>query len=717
MDNMLRKGRKALTLLLASSLILLSPGLGCYEALAQVVRLPSGSASAPIGIPGPAGVAAGSDFTVSRVIQNFGLSPTRSLLPAPAVQPLSPSKISPAGRSEIPAGRQAPAAARAILQDGAGALSRTSTAKEQKSVLDSVYTGSRRTASPAEDVAVSVPERLSGSGLNASPRAIEARAAPAPVSPPAVADPVNKKAMIGMFAQRTLSLGGFIIMGMVYSHLAIAAVGTAGYGMLMVLGAVVAAATGPLNGRLVKQFSAKKFMTFTTVVRTVATVAIPVLVVLGMMNFWTLLAYSLVNGWVSSAIMTSEGVYIKRFSGSQVGTFNTLCSCNYMSLQMGLGLIFKVGRFFDKLPMLPFYIAALFNVLGILPIVWKMLPGDPAQPRQAGAGAGGMAAIRAQIGDAWSYVRNHWKEALVRAVGYGKTWWKEGLLFAAGLGAYFLTQSRLPVAVALLFWICRTSGFKNLWSKSGLRGGLVYLMLAAFIGDPTQYFTLPLIAESLGGAAGKSELLGMLMGAFFFGRLISNSSQVKLPLIGKVSGQHLLQVGVLGLAAAWSLTGIFPGSWIAMAGVVAVSGLLMKLSGYLTDKGWIKFLGIGLAFVALPFFVWGNIPVLFMSVLMMGFFFGPAGTALMGYFLKNTPQADQEKIIGVQQAAYNTAVAMGYGIFGLFPSMFHPLFPGMLVPLAVVFALVGVAFWLAPRFMPGLPEKSFVTGADAKKKA
>lgn len=243
------------------------------------------------------------------------------------------------------------------------------------------------------------------------------------------------------------------------------------------------------------------------------------------------------------------------------------------------------------------------------------------------------------------------------------------------------------------------------------------MMLAAVVGDPLQYLIMPLMAGSLAGAAGKSELLGMLMGAFFFGRLIANASQAKLgdirlPLVGKVSGQLLLQLGVLGFVALWSWLSLFPGNWLALAGALAVAGLLMALSSRVTDAGWITFLGVGLAFIALPLLVWGNIPLLFTSVLMMGLFFGPASTALMGYLLKNIPQAEQEKMFGIVQAAYNAAVALGYGLFGLFPAAF----PGMLLPIALVFVLIGGICMFAKKFMPGLPDKYFQGRDDSSPK-
>ncbi|MFA6317295.1 MAG: hypothetical protein WC943_07745 [Elusimicrobiota bacterium] len=508
-------------------------------------------------------------------------------------------------------------------------------------------------------------------------------------------DGMDRKAIGGLFAQRTLSIIAFVLTSVAYPFIAIPVVGVAGYGALMALGPLAAIATGPLNGLIAQKLSARGAMALNTAVRGILAAAMPVLALFGLMNFWTLLLASIANGWVSSSVITTENIYIKRLSGKHLGTFNALAWINYVVIQVGLGLIVGIGSLVDKFnPMLPYWFSMALNGLVILPIIWKTIP-SKLEPSQTAA-PGGSAAAGSTLRSADSYILKHWKE---------------GVLLAAGLGLYFVLGSTIPATIALLFWITRTGTFGKLWQDKSLRNTLLFMLAGAFLFFPLQYFGLPLMAETLVGKAGKAELLSNLLGALFFGQLISNTSQAslgrpRLPFLGLVNSQTLIRLGVLGLAAAWVVLRLFPGNWLAVGPVLAAAGLLMALSGRMTNKGWIKYLGAGFSFIALPLLFWGNIPVLFLSVLMMGLFFGPASVALSSHFYKNVPKESSERFIGVQSSLFNAAVSLGYGFFSLMAKAHTPAFPGMLLPMSLLFVAAGVLFLFAPRFLKGLPAKS-----------
>jgi hypothetical protein len=238
---------------------------------------------------------------------------------------------------------------------------------------------------------------------------------------------------------------------------------------------------------------------------------------------------------------------------------------------------------------------------------------------------------------------------------------------------------------------------------------------------PFQNFALPLIAVLLVGTAGKGLLLGKLLGAMYFGNLIANSSQatlpeLRLPLIGRIPGQRIVQGLVLAMAAAWVYTGLIPGSVLAAAAAVAIASGLMWLSGRFTNRGWIKALGVGLAGVALPAAVWafpGLIPfldvqtALFLAMLNYGLFVGPSSVSLGIYQQGNTNKAHLGKVFGTGSSFFNTFNSIGYGLLALAASAFTPAFPAMFLPMLGLYALGGFLFFRAPKRLPGLPESSF----------
>ncbi|MFA6002623.1 MAG: hypothetical protein WC881_01000 [Elusimicrobiota bacterium] len=519
-------------------------------------------------------------------------------------------------------------------------------------------------------------------------------------------DSINKKALGGLFTQRTLSIIAFIATSVAYPFIALPVVGVAGFGALMALGPLAAIATGPLNGLVARKLSARNAMALNTVVRMLLALALPAFSAFGVLNFGTLLVASVANGWLCSSIMTTENIYIKRLAGNNVGAVNALAWINYLAIQVVLGLIVGIGTIIDHFnPMLPYYISAGLHAALILPIVWKTIPNDiPNAASAAYQAAPSNHALRDKLAAGLDFMKKNWQEAA---------------LLGVGIGAYFLIGSTIPATLALLYWLSKTDGFKKLWANKPLRYGLMFMMAGAFLFFPLQAFSLPLMAKCLAGAAGKAALLGRLLGALFFGQLISNSSQAKLsavrvPFLGRVGLQRFIQLGVLGLAAAWVWTGLFPGSVLAVLAALGVSAGLMALSERMTDKGWIQYVGAGLAFMVLPLIFWGNVPALFMAILMIGLFYGPASVALSSYFIKNTPKGEAENVIGVQGSAFNAAISLGFGVVSAVAGRYNPTLPGLMIPLSIAFVLVGLAFLIAPRFMPGLPDKALKERSKVK---
>lgn len=526
-------------------------------------------------------------------------------------------------------------------------------------------------------------------------------------------DPAQKKAVIGMFTQRTVSIVAFLMTAIAYPFLAIPVVGVAGFGALMALGPLAGIATGPINGLIAKKLSARNAMMVNTVVRIVLNLMLPAFALGGILNFWTLLAASIANGWLLSSIMTTEGIYVRRFSGKHFMAVNALANVNYLSLQMLLGLVVGIGSVVDKWnPMVPYYVSAAAHVL-VAAIIWFTIPNTFGDGSTSGAvkvkelGSKAVSALKGFV-EKLKLLAHPSKLAATKAGAWIKKYWKEAALFGVGLALFPFIHSTIPATLALVWWISRTAPFKELWANPKLRSAVLFIGLCGILFFPLQSFSLPLIAEAIAGKLGKAQLLGQLLGALFFGQLISSSSQaalpsVRIPFIGQVQGKRLVQAVVLALGAVWVGLRLFPGSWPAIAAAVAIGAILMAVSERMNPYRWVRTVGIGLSFLLLPLLAWGNIPLLFASLLGLGLFYGPAWVALTGYFAGQVPKSGGESQFAIQGTFLNAAISLGYGIMSLAAGFFKPAFPTLLTPLGIAFIAAGLAFFfLAPRLLQGL---------------
>jgi hypothetical protein len=603
--------------------------------------------------------------------------------------------------------------------------------------LDAFFAGAKARADNFNGVTPAAePNRASRPGLAAARPA----AAPAPVAAtpaPTVEDKPNVKALTGLFASRTVSIASFILTSIAYPFLAVPVVGWDGFGALMAFGPLAAVATGPLNGLIAQRLSARNAMALNAAIRAALSLVLPVAAGFGVLNFGTLLVASVANGWIMSSVMTVEGSYLKKLAGEKkLGTVNALAWMNYLAIQVVLGLIVGVGSIVDKWdPSAAFYISAAAHALVVLPLLWFTMPSlaPVAKPR-----------LPSHLGFA------------ARAVAFAKGNALPLALAAAGAAAYAAFSTTLPLIAAILYWVTRSQSFKDVWSGAAradspdeavlrekiaaasdgrekvlwegelalrakrLRTAMLYLSLAALFLFPLQYFVLPAAATALAGAAGaagKGLILGRLLGALFLGNLVSVAARAKLPSFWVrgllVKGERLVQGAVVALAAGWSLAALAPGSLVVAGVVAAAAAGLMALAARLTDTGWIKLMGPGFAAVALPYLVWtaglfpgfGPAAALTVSLLAAGMVYGPAFVALNTTFQRWVSPDKMGPSIGAQSSFFNGALSLGYGLIALAAS-FAPL-PGLLGWMTVAYAALGVLFWLAPRFLPGLPSTMF----------
>jgi hypothetical protein len=508
------------------------------------------------------------------------------------------------------------------------------------------------------------------------------------------ADAIYRRAIYGLFVQRTMSIIAFIGTAIAYPFIAIPAVGVVGFGVLMAFGPFGAIATGPLNGIIAKKFSSRNAMVLNTLVRTALNLLMPVLSLLGFLApssplaFASLLAVSIANGWNLSSVMTTEDIFINRFSGKHLKTFIALAWMNALTVQVILTLIFGLGGVIDHWnPLIPYYVSVAAHLFVILPIVLWTIPNELHLVQKA-AGALKLRIVAA----AYSI-----KQKVVR-VAYSLWDYRiETILLMGGLALYPILHTPIPATLALIFWISRTEGFGLLRQNRSLYYGLFFYSLLPLIIYPLQSYLLPLMAKFLAGEAGKAQLYGELFGALLFGQLIANSAQarlplVSLPLLGRFGGQRLIQAGVLGLMAVWVYTKLIAGSILATAVALAAGAVLMALSAKMDDRSRILFIGVGIPFILLPLFFWGNIPILFASLLIIGFAYGPAMVVVNNDFNKRLPEGQKETLLAIKGSMFNAANSLGYGAAALAAIVYEPLLPGILKPMAFIYILAALAF-------------------------
>src|SRR5208282_2073537 len=95
--------------------------------------------------------------------------------------------------------------------------------------------------------------------------------------------------------------------------------------------------------------------------------------------------------------------------------------------------------------------------------------------------------------------------------------------------------------------------------------------------------------------------------------------EIRVPLIGgrelkigsrrlavpaTIGVHRLIQAAVVATAGLWMFTKVFPGAWLVAAAAAVVTAGLIALTSRVTDRGWLKFAGLGFAAVWLPFVVW-----------------------------------------------------------------------------------------------------------------
>jgi len=568
------------------------------------------------------------------------------------------------------------------LRSGAERLALAEDERERGEALDSLFLGSgsrRKSAEPSEAAPEKGDQVFLGKASQPGPVAAPA----VPVARPSEGLP-DKKALYGLFLQRTPSIVAFWGTTLAFPFIAIPVVGPAGYATLIALGQLASIAAGPAAGFLAGRLSPRKAMAINVVLRIVLALQLPAFVWLDSLNFWTLLVGSVATSWTNSSIMTTENSYVPHLAGEgKVRTVNSLLQINYFSIMVLLGLA-GLGATLDRHSLLlPYYISAAIHALIVLPVAWFMLPkASPQRPKGPPLGQGARTVL--------AFLKGHAGELI---------------LLGAAVFSFLLLRSAIPIAAALMWLISRTKAFKALWASKPLRNAALLLALGAFLLQPFQYFALQEMAKALVGESAKALLYGKLMGLFFLGQMLSSSSLLE-PHIGRIPLQRLLQAVILAVTGVWVWGSLFPGSFLAAGLAMGLGALLMALASRLTDRGWLRWTWAGFSFILLPLVFWGNLPVLFASVLMIGFSYAPNLVTLTSYFQNNAGEKIGESM-GAQGALFNAAISLGFALLGANAGLFHPIFPGLLVPMSAAFGLSGLVFLFAPRFLPGLSRTSF----------
>lgn len=581
------------------------------------------------------------------------------------------------------------------------------------------------------------PVSMVGRGLNPGETLLAAAAdapAVAPQEAPKGDDWINWTAVKWMFTQRTISTAAFILTSIAYPMVVIPAVGAAEFGALMALGPMAAIALGPINGMIAsKMDNPRKGLAYLAWLRAGLAAILPVLALTGNVTFVPLLLASIANGWQFSLLMTSESAFMAKFAGrNQLPKLTTIGFTTYFMLQVALGTLLVIGGYIDSWsPMIPFWIStAVHAALGFL-ILAKIpdIKADAATLAKRAAAQAEKAALS---------TAERVKAFAGKAAAFFKKFWLETALFLGSVGIYaFGVPFALPVigtiaagsplwmSGALLYWVTRSAPFKKMWANGPIRNAILLSALSAALFYPFQNLALPLVATALGS---KALVYGQLLGAFFFGQLIANAAKAGgLPVVMGKPLEYWIRHLVVAMGVAWASLRLFAGDPVTMlaaaAAAAAIGYGLIALTKRLTDRGWIKFLGVGLAGAAGVATFWGSYPAIFASVMLMGLFLGPFVSAINGYINKNSKNEERAMNFGVSSSLFNAATSVGYALMTLNVAAHTApgvnAFPAALWPVVAVFLAAGAVFFFAPRFLPGLPETNLTPSekkADEPKK-
>ncbi len=549
-----------------------------------------------------------------------------------------------------------------------------------------------------------------------------ARAASAPKGP-AMPD-MDWKAFAGLMLGRSISIITFVGTTIAYPALATSIITSSAFGTLLALGAVVTIGAGFVVGKFAGKLSPRAGMSLNAFLRGAFLLDVPLFAYFGILNYWTLLLGAAANGFVLASIITTEGTYLRQLFGfKNLGTVNAIFQLSAYAIQVIFGLMLGVGHFVDGHSlMIPFVVAAAAHFGLVLPLSWFLLPKPKKQETAPAAASPAPAASpSADAKEPFVFFRSPALEALRR--------WAPPLLAAAGAAAFVAFQTAIPVTVALALWMLTSDKFLSIARQDKAIAGAVGLVgLGAFVFYAIQNFAIPTMAKALGGA--DSGLLnGQMLGAMFFGFLLSISSLVKLPevripVIGRVGLQRLVQAALAGLAGYWMATGLLPvllpgATALAAAGVVvaatAAAIASMALAEFVSDKGWLSLLGLGFGALFVPAALWGSVPAMLGGLLAVGYFWGPAFTTLITYLQKRAPKDQLGPVMGLNSSVLNAGISLGVASLSAVAAFSTPAFPFALGVVAAAGAAVGAVYFLASRLLPGLASRLFTTQKETSK--
>lgn len=219
----------------------------------------------------------------------------------------------------------------------------------------------------------------------------------------------RKRALGGLFLSRTVSIGSYVLTMIAYPLMAYEMVGPSGFGTLMAFGALATIGFSAINGRLSDTLTFKELTTLNTVIRVVTMGAVPVLLALGWLNFWTLLFIAVVNGWNMNAIRVTEGALNnhltrsedKKESQKRSRSLDAILTANYLAVQVALTIFLSAGAFVDAHGFgSAFAVASAVHLLVVLPVLRLTMPGRREFHN-------GSKAMRGRILGAWRLARPH----------------------------------------------------------------------------------------------------------------------------------------------------------------------------------------------------------------------------------------------------------------------------------------------------------------------
>ncbi|HVE14876.1 MAG TPA: hypothetical protein VNI01_15880, partial [Elusimicrobiota bacterium] len=445
-----------------------------------------------------------------------------------------------------------------------------------------------------------------------------------------------------------------------------------------------------------------KYILFNNWLRAGLSLANAVFFAMGWLNFWSLLALSVVSAFQFSTLFVTDTANMTALVGKdkkRIRATEALIRIATIAVTVASGLFLGEHIITALGFMWTFVIVAALQFIPVF-IQWWTLPSIGSRNSWSFAG------IRDAVRGFFSRLGKTGEGSAEDAAAARKSALRYALnsaLIAIGLGTSFFWGTPFPLIGVMLFTLLRSDIYKNVISKHAmLKLSLIFIMFTSMAEIPMRNSVLGAVArDAVGNPSAAAAYFGNLIAAFYMGQMPTGTGILEDDIVikaGPVSFRLKTAAKWLGTAAfaAWSYFYLIPPGWIvAAAGAVGLSGVLpagvlaaagalitlaaaAKLYTFLhdlapkvSDRWWMRLDVLAMLGMGLPLLAWGNPAVLFLSLFLLGLVHNPTSRTVSAAYsaesMEHAPKSMQY-LAGIKSSFLNMATSTMYALYGLVAS-------------------------------------------------